>query len=73
VFAKNVRRLATPTLVFNLVPLMAQSAIGTVDARHGRYPRRFGQGFEIEKPVADGTGCRVARRNFTSGRSQNRA
>jgi len=33
---------------------VAQSAIGTVDARHGRYPRRFGQGFEIEKPVADG-------------------
>src|SRR5262245_18973124 len=27
---------------------LAQSAIGTVDARHGGYPRRFGQGFEIK-------------------------
>jgi len=35
---------------------MARIATGTVDARHGRYPWRFGQGFEIEKPVADGRG-----------------
>jgi hypothetical protein len=33
-----------------------RSAIGTIDARHGSYPWRFGQGFEIEKPVADGRG-----------------
>jgi hypothetical protein len=32
---------------------MALSATGTVDTRRGRYPRRFGQGLEIEKPVAD--------------------
>src|SRR5262245_45732568 len=35
---------------------LAQSAIGTVDARHDLSPWRFGRGFEIGKPVVGGRG-----------------
>jgi hypothetical protein len=35
-----------------------QSAIGAVDARHGRNPLNFGPGFQIEKLIANGRGWR---------------